>query len=1252
MSAPEPYVGPRAFTLEDRARFFGRKDEVDETVSLIMAHPVVLIYALSGVGKSSLVNAGIIPMLREEDYAVLPPARVEGVIPAGISPTEIANPFVFHALCCWIAEAGVPFCGAEEVVNLRVSEFVGAWLKGRAPEQAESSPVLVLDQFEEIFTGNEARWKERDDFFRQMGEAVQQHPTLKVVFAMREEFIARLEPFASAFPRQLRIRKRLERLRGPAALVAITQPVEKLGVRFEPDVAEKLVSDLLGVQDEGGRSVAGEFVEPVQLQVVCRNLWEKLPQEIRDGTIGGRLRVITPAHLAAAGETTTALSNYYTDAIAAAVAGSKVNEGRLRRWFGETLIAGDHSSLGLAVKGHGETARIPESALQVLGSRYLIRHEKRGAAEWYELSHARFIEPILASNAKWLEQRSGAEAIRKKLQSRAQELDHTGGVFEEWELRNAEAYLAAPEAEDLGGREVLIPLVQRSREALSQRLKRRRQQRILLAFLAVTGLGAWVGFALAVSSAKTAHAQELALRAVDEIPRDPERALLLALESTAIKPTPAGLLAVRRALVASPIRLRLGGEKGIGQSVTTIAYSPDGKFIATGGLDHKVRVWDSAHGTLVDDIGGTTPTHTNWVWCVAFSPNGKTLATASRDGSVKLWPFPHPAETPWTPVQTLLHRDAKNEPITVRHITFDPSGTRLLASCHDGTARLWDTVSGQEILRLPGHTGDRNYVRAATFHPGGLLAVTAGNDGRLLLWDLTALPSQPATAQAPALAQPIATFPKTNAKEDEYWDVNFNADGTRLLTAGADQIVRIWDFATRTQLAELAGHAGAVIQAKWITDSRVVSVGIDKTVRIWSLKNNAVPLSSSTTGTPAEFLSVDGVVVLRGHLDYLRAVSVSPDLEHLATSSRDGTARVWRMPPGCESGLLRTGGIIRDLAYSPDSQRLVTAATKSPMVWGVRGEQFEKRLFALEGHTAIVQSVAYRPDGAEIATADTDGTAKLWDAHTGKEKRTLDASLTTVAYDPAGTALVGVVRNTPDAKNCAAIVDLNGAPQKILAGHTAPLTSAGFSLDGKFVATASIDATARIWDRTTGQMVVSLPPVSEKYPNGADNDILVDAAFSPDARWVATAGGDGNITIWELESKRLLALLKGHESQVRRVRFFHYAPAEPSSREERRHGRIALISTGLDSTTRLWEIDPRTGQWTERESFTAAPDRDKTVRGYAALSSPNGAQLAAGGEDGIARIYYRDRSWLWDLAQQRVTRKLTPGEREDARNRR
>ena len=492
----EPYVGPRPFTFADRERFFGRKDETDEAVSLVMAYPVVLIYALSGVGKTSLVNAGLVPLLREEGYTVLPPARVQGVLPAGIERSEIPNEYVFHALSCWLNEQSVPFNAAAEITGLRLVDFLGKWLAAWPAKLAESSPVLVFDQFEAIFVGHKSLWQERDDFFAQMGEALAKYPELKAVFVLPEEFIARLEPFAGKFPRGLRARKRLERLREAAALEAITKPVELFGVRYEEGVAEKLVRDLRGVETaEGTAEVLGEFVEPVQLQVVCRNLWDKLPADFKKAATSGadekpaeRL-TITQAHVDAAGEVTAALSNYYNEAIEIALrtseivrvrAGpfalqtSEIPEGQLRRWFAETLIVGD--GLGMGVKGQGATAAVPEAAIRALEDRYLVRREKRGETEWLELSHARFIKPILKSNAAWLEARSGPDATRRKLLRRARELNQSGGSLEEWELGEAENFLKSPEARELGNRSAIEALVQRSRDYLREKKETRERE--------------------------------------------------------------------------------------------------------------------------------------------------------------------------------------------------------------------------------------------------------------------------------------------------------------------------------------------------------------------------------------------------------------------------------------------------------------------------------------------------------------------------------------------------------------------------------------------------------------------------------------------------------------------------------------------------------------------------------------------------------------------------------------------------------
>jgi WD40 repeat protein len=1272
---PEPYIGPRPFTLEDRSRFFGRQVEIDETVSLVMAHPVTLLYARSGVGKGSLVHAGLVPMLREEGLAVLPPARVDGVVPADIDPATLANPCVFHALSCWLDAQEVPFQKPEEVTDLRLGEFVEAWMKARPPALEDAAPVLI---FEEIVSGYDSRGKERQEFFLQLADAIRQHPALKIVLTVREKFVAVLEPFAKGFACHLRVRKRLEPLTAAAALQAITGPVREFGVRYADGVAEKLVQDLLGMAgDDGGEAVPGEFVEPVQLQVVCRNLWEKLPGDFKTPAVpGAPPQLITHAHLAAAGEVGAALSNYYNDAIRTCVASPGIPEGALRRWFGETLISRDRRGLGMAVKDQNETAAIPAAAIRVLVEKYLIRHEKRGATEWYELAQARFIQPILDSNDAWLKQRAGAEAIRRELEHRAATLIRTGDNLKEWEIGQAENFLKSPEARELGDHEAIRALVRRSREQLDERRKARERelqqaavadlqarrleeqarsiarQRLLMAGLAVMVVIAFIGYLLAIkqsrwaqaeskiadqqrhlalAESKVAKARELAFRAVDVIPTDAELAVLLALHSYSVQPTSAGISALHQALVASPIRLRLAGQDGHAGSVMAAAYSRDGTRILTGGLDRSVRVWDAVTGAFGGTLGEPGQEHADWVWCIAFSPDGRRVATGGKDGTVRIWPFPKPATGPWPAPMILRHFDAENTPVTVHGIAFDPAGARLLACCHDGSAHIWDVASGGEIVRLTGHRG---FVRGGAFSPTENLVVTAGQDNTARLWDLAPFPlTAPAGNAAPAILEPKLTLQPPSKDDQGFWSADFSPDGEWIVTAGGDHLARLWDVPTGQAITAIKGHDGAVIAAKFIDGKTVVTVSIDKTARLWSLREvtgMGFPASTSPADTesrspvPMRHLTATPAGVFRGHTDYLRSVDVSPDRRHLVTSSRDGTARVWQMPPASEAAVVRSTHEVRDIAFSPDGRRLVTAASRTPVVWGLWTGTMGQPLLTLKGHTGEVKCVAWQADGKRIATAGDDGLAKLWDAATGRELQSFPpqggAPIRGVAFAPGGRFLA-----IASIDHKAAIWDTETGGSLPLEGHQGVVHAVAFSPDGSQVLTTCFDRFARIYDRATGVL-------REAYL--IKDDILLDGVFSPSGREIILACANGQAFILDAASGEIRERLTGHEGQVRRARYFEFQAAAGEPKQ------TGILTAGFDGTVRIWEASKVTGHWEQTTLLTGSAGPV-----YAVASSADGCQIATGSADCAARLYYRDGNWLLDLACTRVTRKLSAAEK-------
>ena len=259
--------------------------------------------------------------------------------------------------------------------------------------------VPIFDQFEELFSSYPERWVDRRDFLAQIGKLLAGDSSLRVLFAMREDYIAQLDPYVSLLPENLRARLRLECLRRHAAQDAIEGPLSvsaKLAGSPEEDakaIAEKLVDRLLmnRIETAPGKieEVQGEFVEPVQLQVVCQRLWQKY----RDSG----LREI-PETLPDVDE---ALLDYYEESIVSVAGMSGVPEEKLRDWFGEKLIT-KLGTRGVVFREPEQTAGIPNYAVDVLSDRrHIIRGEWRGGARWYELGHDRFIEPIRRSNDAW-----------------------------------------------------------------------------------------------------------------------------------------------------------------------------------------------------------------------------------------------------------------------------------------------------------------------------------------------------------------------------------------------------------------------------------------------------------------------------------------------------------------------------------------------------------------------------------------------------------------------------------------------------------------------------------------------------------------------------------------------------------------------------------------------------------------------------------------------------------------------------------
>ena len=434
----EPYVGPRPFERGDRSVYFGREGEINQLLSLVVSYPVVLLYSASGTGKTSLINAGLLPRLDKQGFEVFAPARLrlshdEATVGA------VGNIFAFSIINNWVDATTRQQSGAQITMQAPNQALAGVASSAAGPASssrdasayAQTMPsarlaqvtlaeylaerkhlvdeddfarprVLVFDQFEELFSTYGEHWSQREPFFEQVREALKDS-LLRLVISMREEFVPQLDRFSTILPGGLRTRFRLEALDRTEALAAVSRPLEQTKRFFAPGVAELLVDDLMlyRVETAEGKinTVPGEFVDPVQLQVVCRSLWLNLPPDVDE---------ITERHLKTFGSVDQALSRFYDDTVKSAANTTGIDEASIRTWFENAFIT-TVGTRNTVYETPLETAGMKNAVIHEFDDRHLIRAERRAAARWWELTHDRLIDPVRKSNQEFNLRMSGQQ---------------------------------------------------------------------------------------------------------------------------------------------------------------------------------------------------------------------------------------------------------------------------------------------------------------------------------------------------------------------------------------------------------------------------------------------------------------------------------------------------------------------------------------------------------------------------------------------------------------------------------------------------------------------------------------------------------------------------------------------------------------------------------------------------------------------------------------------------------------------------
>ncbi|HSF80333.1 MAG TPA: WD40 repeat domain-containing protein [Anaerolineales bacterium] len=1217
-----PYIGPRAF--QSGERIYGRDREANQLVNLIIAERIVLLHSPSGAGKTSLIQAALIPRLLEMKFHLLPIVRVNLDTASYLDGAGVPNRYIFSTLLSLEEnlhpEEQTP---PEKLVELTLSEYLAQRPK---PEANRNIHVMIFDQFEEILTLDPTDQEAKREYFHQLGEMLE-NPNLWALFSMREDFVATLDPYLLPIPGRFSSTFRLDLLDKDAALQAIQQPARQAGVEFEDTVAEKLVDDLRRVQvqqpDGGLIAQLGPYVEPVQLQVVCYRLWDTPRQYVQR---------ITENDLAGFGQVDqslvdTSLADYYAQQVAGVAEITSVREREIREWFDRKLIT-EGGLRGTVLMEETRSGGLKNAAIWRLVDAHLVRADKRGGITWFELAHDRLLEPLRVNNTLWFKDNLSLLQIRADLW--AQQGHPESLLLRGKDLAESERWAALhPEGLLLSEKEYL--------NASRLLLERERRAKLLTRLIVILGVMAVIlavfaykAYLDAEQQTRVAQAGQLAAQSRVMLDAYPPLSMLLAIEALNAtenfgEPRQPVAEEALRATLKDTHGVPLAGHTG---SVNTLSFSQDGELLATGSNDGTARLWDLrsidpaakplvlqghtaaitilAFGrdghwlatgsedrtvrlwdlSAVDPNGNPVvlPGHNGVIHALAFSPDGRWLATGSDDLTARLWDLQDS-----NPASNSVVLETKGWVYT---LAFSPDGHWLATGSEDGSTRLWNMRAAGQVdsvplkdnpIILPGH---ERLIQTLAFSLDGSWLATGSRDHRILLWDMKVIEKS---------AVPIVL----SGHIDWVNALAFSPDGRWLASGSGDKIVRLWDLnavGQTPQATVLPGHENAVRTLAFSPDSHWLFSGSeDHTVHKWDLQD------PNRAAHP---------IVLAGHESTVNSLAVSSNGRWLATASQDSTVRLWDQitaDPAVNPILLGShSGKVYKVAFSPDGRWLATGGGDfSARLWNLRTAHPEADPLLLAGHQGSIQILAFSPTQRWLATGSLDGNARLWDLQAANpaanpiELRN-GGRVTTLAFSPDGEWLAtGSEDNTTVLLWNLEATRPEASPIS-LSGHVGSILNLAFSSDGNWLASGSDDNTARLWDLRAAD-----PAAKPQVISGHTDDVFA-VTFSPDNRWLATGSDDHTVRLWDLhvaEPSVKPTILAEHLGEIRNLVFSL-------------DGKW-LASGSKDGTARLWKInsaDPALG------SVELSGHADQIL---GLVISPDGRWLVTASEDQTARI--------WDL---------------------
>ncbi|MFN6515196.1 MAG: NB-ARC domain-containing protein [Nostoc sp. CreGUA01] len=508
---------------------------------------------------------------------------------------------------------------------------------------------------------------------------------------------------------------------------------------------------------------------------------------------------------------------------------------------------------------------------------------------------------------------------------------------------------------------------------------------------------------------------------------------------------------------------------GYSSCILALAWSPDGKYVACGGQQSLLVVWNATTGERLTELGSKSGDRSCWIPSLTWLPDGAVLAAGYTDSTIKFWDV----------VTGECIRVISDYDNWVLSVAMHPNGKILASSGYDKTVKLWDWQTGECLYVV----NTQEPFHCLAWSPDGERLAGGNMNGYVVnLWDGS-----------------LQCLKVLQGHENWVWSVSWSPDSRTLVSASFDQVIKLWNTQTGQCVKTLRGYSNSSWCVRWSNDGiRLLTASTNHTVQLWD-------------GQTGECLRV-----FYGHTNEVMFVAWSPDERLMASGSADTTVRIWDVQTGqCLQVLQGHQGWVRGVAWGRDENCLISCASDGTVkLWDTHSGQC---LLTLSGHSSLVNSVAWFPVGNRVASGSLDGTIRFWDLSRGVCSRVISVGrfVGSVAFSPDGKTLL-----SGDYEGVVQLWDAaSGECLKTFLGHTnARVYSVAWSADGNKLASTCSGKTVRIWNVGTGDC--------EQIVQGKNNGSSVH--WHPVKDLVAIAFLEQPIQIYDLPTGKTVQTLSRH----------------------------------------------------------------------------------------------------------------------------